>query len=328
MRLRIRLVQATLALCLGAAAALIGTAPAQAQDFPARRLTIVVGFPPGAIIDWTARVVGEQLQKQWGQPVIIDNRVGGGGLVAMQAVTNLPPDGYALVAYASTQAAIPVFTRPAIDPEKDLVAVTTSGYTAYFLVANGTLPVASLRELAGYARANPGKLNIGVSAANSTPELSAAELQQRLGAPMTLVSYNGAAPAQRAVMANETQLWIASMFGLDDIVKSGKLKVLGVLDDKRFPAYPDVPTFGSAMGQDLVSVAYLTYQARSGTPPAVLEKWYRGIAEVIARPEVGERIRKAGFEPVALPQAEAQKMMEREYAHAREVARSVGIQPK
>ena len=317
------------ALLVAAGALLAAGGFAQAQDFPSKRITIYVPFPPGAINDWTARIIGEQLQKKWGQPVVIENRVGGGGLIAMQAVANSPPDGHAMVAYASTQSAIPVFTKnTGIEPEKDLVVVTTSGYTPYFLVANGALPVSNVRELIAYAKSNPGKLSLGISGSNSTPELSAMEMMQRFGIQMTLVPYAGAAPAQRALLANETQLWIASMFGLDELIKAGRMKALAVLNDKPFPTYPDIPTFASATGTELISVAYLTFQARAGTSPAVLEKLAGAIGEIIATPEVGERIRKAGFEPLSLPQGQAQAMMVREYRHAQDVARSVGIKPQ
>lgn len=302
---------------------------ARSQEFPSKRITIYVPFPPGAINDWTARIVGEQLQKKWGQPVVIENRVGGGGLVAMQAVANAPPDGHAMVAYASTQTAIPVFTKSTgIDPEKDLVAVTTTGYTPYFLLANGTLPVRNARELIAYVKANPGKLSLGLSGANSTPELSAMELQQKFGLKLTLVPYAGAAPAQRALLANEVQLWIASMFGLDEQIKAGRMKAIAVLSEKPFATYPDIPTLGAATGTELVSGAYLTFQARSGTPQPVLDKLAAAIEEIISTPEVGERIRKAGFEPLSMPQSQTQAMMLREYRHAREIGKAVGIQPQ
>jgi tripartite-type tricarboxylate transporter receptor subunit TctC len=300
---------------------------AAAQDYPARRITIYVPFPPGAIVDWTTRVMGEQLQKQWGQPVVIDNRIGAGGQVALQLVANSQPDGHTLVAYASSQAAIPVFNKNlGMDIEKDLVTITTSGYTAYFLVANGSLPVGNAREFIDYARSNPGKLNMALSAPNSTPELTAMEIMQRFGVKMTLVPYPGAAPAQRALLAGDVQLWIASMFGLDEYVKGGRLKVLAVLNDKPFPGYPDVPTFGSSQGSDIVNVTYLTYQTRSGTPAPILAKLASAIADIVATPEVRDRIKKAGFEPLSLPQDQAQKMMTREFAHARDLAKTVGLQ--
>ena len=313
-----------LALCL---AGLTGIA--QSQDFPSKRITIYVPFPPGAINDWTARIVGEQLQKKWGQPVVIENRVGGGGLVAMQAVANSPPDGHAMVAYASTQTAIPVFTKnTGIDPEKDLVAVTTTGYTPYFLLASGTLPVRNARELIAHVKANPGKLSLALSGANSTPELSTMELQQKFGLQLTLVPYAGAAQAQRALLANEVQLWIASMFGLDEQIRAGRMKAIAVLSEKPFPTYPDIPTLGAATGTELISGAYLTFQARTGTVQAVLDKLATAIEEIISTPEVSERIRKAGFEPLSMPQNQTQAMMLREYRHAREVGKAVGIQPQ
>ena len=301
---------------------LAGIGGAQAQSYPSKRITMIIPYPPTSVAYVLGKLLGDELQKRWGQPVVADSRVGAGGIVGYQAALFAPADGYTLIYLSTANTATPVFAKnQGVDPEKDFITVASEAYTPYFLVMSGALPLNNMREVIAYAKANPGKLNLAMHN-NTWSHLSSLEIMAKFGIDMTMVPYAGGATAMQAMLVNEAQLYTAgTLFGMADHIKSGRLKVLAILDDKRFPVYPDYPTMGSQTGVEMRNVAHTITQVRTGTPQPMVDKLAATIAEIYSDPVAADRVRKLAFEPSIQLQTEATRTVQRAYEHAREIAR-------
>ena len=303
-----------------------GSCFAQAQSYPSRTISIVSPYPASSAGVVLFRLLAEELQKRLNQPVIVEAKPGAGGLIAMQAVVAAPADGYTLLGHATASTANVVFAKsPGVDPEKDFITISAEAYTPYFLVISSGVPANSMKEFVAYAKANPGKMNIAVHP-NSWANLSALEILNKFGISMTLVPYDGGVRARQALLANEVQAYPApTLFGMTDFFKDGKLKVLAVLDNKRFPLFPDIPTLREETGIEMSNTSYLGTQVRAGTPQPVVDKLSGTLKEIFADPAIKGKYENAGFSVGLQGPAEASTTFARAYGHAREVARAAGL---
>lgn len=322
---------ATRVALLSAGMALAGalcSATAVAQQFPTKPITILVGFPAGGVLDWMARALGPKLTERWGQPVVVENRVGGGGLVAIQAVQKAPPDGHILTTHTAQVALLPLFVKDAdVVPGKNLQPVTTAFYAPYALITNTQTPAKNLREFITHVKANPGKLNFAYVPLTGQ-QLDSIAFARTTGMDIALIPYKGGVPALTALFANEAQFYFGAAFGLDGHVKAGRVTPLAVTGATRFPQLPDVPTIKEAIGIDFVSVVDYGYYTTQGTPRPVLDKLSRDIADVMQSAEMKDQIRKQGYEPRAIPSEEWLVKITAEVRHATELAQAAGIKPQ
>ena len=301
---------------------------AAAQQFPSKPVTILVGFPAGGVLDWMARALGPKLTERWGQPVVVENRVGGGGLIAIQAVQKAPPDGHILATHTAQVALLPLFVKDAdVVPGKNLQPVTTAFYAPYALITNTQTPVKNLREFVAHVKSNPGKLNFAYVPLTGQ-QLDSISFAKTTGMDIALIPYKGGVPALTALFANEAQFYFGAAFGLDGHVKAGRITPLAVTGATRFPQLPDVPTIKEAIGIDFVSVVDYGYYTTQGTPKAVVDKLSRDIADVMQSNEMKDQIRKQGYEPRAIPNEEWLVKITAEVRHATELAQAAGIKPQ
>ena len=298
---------------------------AWSQDFPNRPMTIVVPFPPGAIYDWVGRTVAERLQKRTGQPVVVDNKIGGAGLIGMQAVARATPDGYTLLTLATPQANPSVWVKDApVDVVRDLAPINSLAYAPYVVYINGTIPAKTLGEFIAQAKANPGKLNYA-SITNSSLMLDTIDLVNRTGMSMAAIPYPGSAQVLRAILANEVQFYVGTSFGLEEHVKGGRIKMLAVTSAAEFPPLRELPTIKTAAGIDFDSNAYYAVFTAAAAPKPVIARLAALIEDMTKDPELRTQIRARGFEPVAVGSEGVGNHFAKEAKRAQDIARQAGI---
>jgi tripartite-type tricarboxylate transporter receptor subunit TctC len=314
-------------LLIAACAGALGSSPARAQAYPTHQVTIMVGFLPGGPIDWMARVLAPVLQKKWGQPVIVENRAGAGGILAVQAVQKAPPDGHVLMAQTQAMAMLPLFMKQAdVEPGRNLQPLGRVFDTPYVIVTSAASPGKTLREFLDYAKANPGKLNAAL-AAQTVQYLDSESFIKAAGVNMQVINYKGGIDAVTSILSNESQILMATGL-LDPHIKAGKMKALAVTSASRFPIYPDLPTVKEAAGFDYVTTVDFGYYTTQGTPKPVVDKMSHDIAEAMDTPDMKEQVMKQGFQPDFLSADEWQRKIANDLRRAKDIAQSAGITPQ
>jgi len=313
--------------CVGLAALTAwGTASAQEDPskYPSRAIHIVVGFTPGGGNDIIARIVGQKLSESLGQSVIIDNKPGGGAIVATEFVAKAQPDGYTLLIGASGAMAInpAVYTKLAYDPVKDFVPITELGLFPLILVVNAASPIKSVPELIAFTKANPREANYSQSSAAF--QLVTELFKQKTGAPMQDIPYKGANDSVMAVISGQVTATIADTGTVLGQIKGGQVRALAVTSPDRAEDLPDVPTMKEA-GTDVDAVLWSGIFAPRQTPPAIVHKLESELARIVRSPEVVARLKPLGIQPVGNSSAEFASILAADIARWTAVAKAGNI---
>ncbi|HQD48371.1 tripartite tricarboxylate transporter substrate binding protein [Ottowia sp.] len=291
-----------LALALSASAAIISIAsPASAQSgYPNKPIRMVVPFQAGGATDVLARLVGQKLSAQMGQPVVIDNKAGAAGIIGTDAVAKAAPDGYTVMLGLSNSLMTNQFlyTKLPYDAQKDLAMVYRIAMAPLVLVVNPSVPAKTGPELMKYIAAQKGKVSYGSYGTGAYPHLAGAHMSLTQNADMVHVAYKGEAPMVQDLLAGQIQMAFASALQVKGHLDSGKLRAIGVSGDKRMAALPKVPTL---VEQGLKDEAYrvtgwLAVAAPGATPQPIIDRLASEIQKAIRSPEVHERIVGMGFE--------------------------------
>jgi tripartite-type tricarboxylate transporter receptor subunit TctC len=287
---------------LAAAASLAVGVPtgAAAQDaYPSKPITIIVPFAAGGTTDILARVVGEQLGKDLGQTVIIDNRAGAGGNIGGQAAARAAADGHTLFMGTVGTHAInaSLYKKMPFDPSKDFAPITRVAMVPNLLVVNPQVPAKSVQELIAYGKANPGKLTFGSSGSGSSIHLSGELFKSMTQIDMLHVPYKGSAPAVTDLLGGQISMMFDNMPSALQHVKAGKLRALAVTSGKRSPELPDVPTIAEAGVPGYEATSWFGLFAPAATPAAVIAKLNTAIVKVLADPAVKKKLSEQGAEP-------------------------------
>ena len=310
--------------------ALIATAltSAFAQEdpskYPVRAIHIIVGFTPGGGNDIIARVVGQKLSESLGQPVIIENKPGGGAIVATEYVAKSPPDGYTLLVGASGAMAInpAVYAKLPYDSIRDFTAVSELGSFPLILIVNASSPIKSVAELVAYAKANPDKANY--SSSSAAFQLVTEQFKQKTGAPMQVIPYKGANDSVMAVISGQVTATIADAGPVSSQVQGGQARALAVAAPKRMEDFPDVPTMKEA-GADVDAVLWSGIFVPSNTPPEIVKKLEREFIRIARLPDVIARLKPLGIESVGNSSEEFARILVSDIARWTEVARAGNI---
>lgn len=306
----------TLALLISTALLVPATAVHAQADFPSKPIRMIVVYPAGGGGDILARTVGEAMSKIAGQPTVVENRGGANGMIGAAACKNAAPDGYTYCLVLSDVVAINPFIHKSVpyDVEKDLVAVAAVAAAPALFVANGAVPASNLKELASYSTAQKGKSNWASWGVGSAGHILMEYMNKSYGTDFVHVPYQGAQQAIQALLTREVDAGIAASGLVAQHIASGKLKALGVLNDKRLPQFPDVPT---ALEQGLNFPATLWYGifAPAATPKATVDKMNALIGQSLGDPAVAKLLNTFGLLP----------MNESPAAFAQRVQRDVGI---
>ena len=292
---------------------------------------LLVPFAPGGIADLTARAVAEHMSKSLGQPVVVENKPSAGSIVASQAVATAKPDGHTLLLMSNGNAvSVGLFKKLPYDTVRDLVPVTTLGYFDIGLFASATANArfATLRDVLAFARANPGKLNVGTIAPGSTQHLSAKLFETVAGVDMLVVPYKGSPGVLTALRAGEIDIAFEIVGPMVPQVSAGVVKALAVSSDKRNPALPEVPTVQEAGLAGYNVASWNALAAPAGTPPEVLDKLGRAAREAVASPEVQAKLGKLGMRLAGSTQAQAQALLVGEIKRWGDVIRAAKIEPE
>jgi tripartite-type tricarboxylate transporter receptor subunit TctC len=288
---------------------------ALAEDkYPSRPVRIIVPFSAGGVADLLPRLVGAKLAEKWGQSVVVENKVGASGNIGMAAGAAAEPDGYTLVlAPAGNLTVNPtLFHNLPFDTHRDLAPVTLLAESPNLLVVNPAVPARSVKQLIAYAKANPGKLNFASPGAGSGAHLAGELLDLDAGIQAVHVPYKGIAPAVNDLLAGTVQMMFAGISTVIQHVKSGKLVALAIAGPRRSPELPEIPTVAESGLPGFDVTSWYGIVVRSGTPPAVIDKIQRDMAEALRDPDVKAKLAALGLEPVGDTPAEFAQVIQSE----------------
>jgi tripartite-type tricarboxylate transporter receptor subunit TctC len=306
----------------------IPVTPAIAQEdptkYPTRPIHIVVGFTPGGGNDILARIVGQKLSDSLGQPVVIDNKPGGGAIVATEYVAKSAPDGYTLLVGASGAMTInpAVYAKLNYDSLRDFVPLSELGSFPLILIVNASSPFKSVADLVAYAKANPDKANY--SSASAAFQVATELFKQKTGAPMQEIPYKGANDSVMAVISGQVTATIADAGPVSGQIKGGQVRALAVAAPKRIDDLPDVPTMKEA-GADVEAVLWSGLFAPKNTPPAIAKKLEGELMRIVRMPDVIERLKPLGIDPVGNSSDEFARIVASDIARWTAVAKAANI---
>ena len=314
-------------LALSLAFALLAAPPAAAQTWPQKPIRLIVGFAPGGVADVTARVVAQKLSEQLGQQVVVDNRPSAGGIVAADAVAKSAPDGYTLLLLTNGNAvSASLFTTLPYDTLKDFAPVSLLGTFDVAVVASTEAKLDSMGALMAYAKANPGKLNIGTINVGSTQHLSAEMFRSMTGFDATVVPFKGSPAVITALRANDVQVAFEMLAPVMPQAKSGAVRILAVTSEKRHPSLPDVPTVAESGVPGYAASSWNAIAAPAKTPPAIVARLQQEAARVLAMPEVRDKLAAAGVTARASTPDELGRLLASDVAKWRRVIEQAKIE--
>lgn len=291
----------TLIAGLTAAAAAALPHAALAQGYPAKPVTIVVPFAPGGTTDILARIVGQGLSGELGQPFIVDNRAGAGGNIGASLAAKAPADGYTLFmgtvgTHAINQA---LYKKMPFDPVKDFAPISRVATVPNLLVAHPSQPYKTVKELIAYAKANPGKVTYGSPGSGSSPHVSGELFKSMTGTELLHVPYKGSAPAMTDLLGGQISIMFDNLPSAIQHVRSGKLRPIAITTAKRSPELPDIPTIAEAGVPGYEAMSWFGLFAPAATPKPVLDQLNAALVKVLNQPDVKKKIAEQGGDVVA-----------------------------
>ena len=298
-----------------------------AQVWPSKPVTFVVPFAPGGGTDITARTIAARLTQKWGQPVVVENRGGAGGILGADVVAKAKPDGYTLlIANVGITFINPaLYAKLPYNPETAFTPISLICELPFVLMASPAFPPNSVKELIAYSKAKPGAVTYASSGSGGSPHLTAEIFQAATGTRWTHIPYKGGGPAMIDLMSGQVNLLFASVLEGSGNIKTGKLKGLAVSHAKRNPAIPDVPTLAEAGVKDAESGSWIALLAPAGTPAAIIEKANADVREAVSIPEVRERLIGQGAVPQASTPKELQALIDADLKRYGRIIKEQGL---
>ncbi len=283
---------------LAATPLLAGTAWA-AEPWPSQPLKMIVGFAPGGANDILARIIAKELQESLGQPVVVDNRAGAGGLIADEVVAHAPKDGtYLLLGSIGGNTVAPILAKKlSFDPRKDLAPVTLVAESGNALLVNAKLPYKTVKEYIDAARKDPGSINYASSGTGSSLHLAGALFAQQAKVDIVHIPYKGNSQAMADVVGGQVQSTFSGIPPAIQAAKSGQARILAVTTAKRVKSLPDVPTIAEAGVPGYAFASWYGVFTTGGTDPAIVQKLATEIKKIVAKPEVQAAFAAQGVEP-------------------------------
>jgi tripartite-type tricarboxylate transporter receptor subunit TctC len=313
------------ALCalLAAPLLLLGAAPARAA-FPDKPIKVVIGFPAGGPLDQHARLLSDKLTAALGQPVIMDYKPGAGGSVGAENVSRSPADGYTLMLGNTGVLAIngALYSRLNYDIQKDFVPIARTAQQPLALLVNPQVPAKTLPEFIAYAKQHPGRINYGSAGNGGISHLVPEMFKNATGTFMVHIPYRGSAPAFTDLMGGQVQFMAESIPQAAGYAKQGKVRALAVTSRARNPALPDVPTAIEAGVKDFEVVGFYGFLAPAATPPEVVARLSDAFRQVLADPEVRQRMVSQGADPAYLGSEDFGRFLGREIPRWRQAVKA------
>jgi tripartite-type tricarboxylate transporter receptor subunit TctC len=309
-------------------AALLAAPRIACAAFPERTIRIVVGFGAGGTVDTIARIVAQAIGPILGQSVIVENRPGGSGSIAANAVVQAPADGHTLLFGLFSHAVAPALMKLNYDTIGDLTAVSQVASVPLFLFASETSPYHSVADLVAAAKAKPDTVTYASGGVGSSAHLGGELFARKVGIKLVHVPYRGGAQTVQSLLSGEVELmWDTPAPTTHSFVADGKLRALAVMSNKRLSSFPDVPAIGElGYGNDLEVQAWQGVLVRSGTPAAIVDTLYHAIAKGMALDDPRQRIAAMAVEPMATDPATFEAFFTSEVKRWTDVTRTAGIQ--
>jgi len=299
---------------------------ADAQSYPDKPIRMISPYAPGGGSDALARILGQKLYEAWGQPVVVDNRPGGGGILGAETVARATPDGYTLLVTPSAVLTINphLYSTLRYDMFRDFAPVTMASNSPYLLVVHPKIPVASVKELIAYAKANPGKLNYSSSGSGSSTHLAGVLFNQVAGVDIVHIPYKGAAPAIVDLLAGNIQLRFSSVVPVLPHVKSGRLRGIGISSAKRYAPLPEIPTISESGLPGYAVESFYAVVAPAGTPRAIIAKLNAELVRNLKSAEVAAHMAADGAQVIGSSPAELASALREDYARWAKPVRDSG----
>jgi len=306
---------------------MLTTGPLQAQDYPSRPVKIVAPFAAGGSGDATTRLVADYMNRQWNQPVIVENRAGAGGLIGSNDVKRAAPDGYTLLMGTDSMTSFSVFVKDAgYDAARDAAPISLLVRYPLALIASASLPAKTTQEALAYAKANPAKINFGM-VTNSPSHLYALALEQKAGIDYTIIPYAGAAALTASMLSGDSQLTLSLYGSFLPAIRDGRVRALAVAGTSRMKGAEGVPTFREG-GVDLVAAVWYALFAPPGTPAPIITRVNAAAVEWTHTPAAAEAANKLAMELVGSSPEELARVVAEDTAARAAAARLGKIQPQ
>ncbi len=299
---------------------------AQAQNFPARPIRLVVTYPVGGSSDLMARIMAQKLSEHWGQPVIIESRPGAAGSIGMEFTARQPADGYTFVIGNLGPAAVnPLISKVPYNMDKDFVPVSLIAQGANILVVPANSPHRTLQDLLAAARANPGKIDFGTSGPGSMSHLGGELIMRQAGVKLVAVPYKGGGQAVNDLLGGQITMMVSDALPVSQFIKSNRLRPLAITSAQRSRLFPDIPTFAEAGLPGLVAVNWWGVYLPAGTPAPIVQAYNQALTKVMADPDLKEKFAGLGVEAMATSQDEFRGFMRDEVAKYAKLVADNGI---
>lgn len=280
--------------CLALLACSVGVACA--QGYPNKPIRMIVPFPAGGAADVLARILGQKMQENWGQPVLVENRPGGNTIISSEAVARAAPDGYTILSCWETVAInVSLMSKLPYDQLRDFAPVSLTASIPLLLLAHNGLPVQSVRELVAFAKTNPGKVNFASFGTGSSSHLAGELFKSTAGVDLVHVPYKGSPPALTDLIGGRVEIFFVGLPPGLPFAKEGKAKALAVTSTKRAPLLPNVPTMEEAGVLPFEAISWSGILAPAGTPKDIVAKLNGEFNRILKLPDVHDRLADLGF---------------------------------
>lgn len=327
-RLQVALRTAILSVAICASVGLLQGA--SAQPYPTKPIRVVVPYPPGGAGDTVARAIGQKLGEFFGQPVIVDNRPGAQTVIGADIVSRSAPDGYTLLLTFNAHHILPFFSKNVpFDSVRDFTPVVVVARAPNVVAVHPSLPVTSMRELVEYARKNPGKLNYATPGAGTSDHLAGELLRIIAKIDLVHVPYKGGSPALNDLLGGQIQMGILVISTVLPHARSGKVRALGVIEDTRAKAAPEIPTIAEAgIAGYAVPDTWVGFLGPAGLPSSIVSRFHEAVTKTIAVAEVRSRLEASGFEVAPKTPEEFAVAIARSVQVYRKITTDAGIRPE
>lgn len=304
-------------------------APAQAQNYPAKPIHILVPYAPGGITDIASRIVGAKLTEAWGQQVVVENRPGGNGFIAMTAGAKAAPDGYTLVMVTVGDVAInpAMFKEMPYDVERDLAPIAMVSDAPMVLAANADAPFKSVADAIAAAKAQPGRISVATPGNGSVNQIVLEWMALNTGTQFQHIPYKGGAPAAAALAAGDIPLGVLASSSVAPHVKSGRARVLAVTMAKRSPLNPEWPTLQQEGVKEVDASNWTALFAPKATPQPIIDKLNAEVVKILNMPDVKERFAGGGVVTIPSSAAELDARVKQEAERFRAIVQKANIRP-
>ena len=290
------------------------------QGYPNRPPRIIVGYPPGGSGDFTTRLIADELSKDLGVTVIVENKPGAGGSIASEFVAKSAPDGYTILNQGNHAINKALYKGLGYD-EKDFIAVSRVANGATVLVVNNSTPFNTVRELVAFAKANPGKLFNASAGFGSAPQLAACAFEAAAGIKVTSVQYKGGGPASQSLLAGDTQMMFATSPTVTGMIRAGRMRPLLVSIPKGSPSIPGIPGGDEAGVPGFESTFWFGLYVPAGTPAEIIRRLHAAAVKGLSKPEIREKIAAQGMD--ALPSSSPEAFAAEIKAEAPDIERAI-----